>query len=131
MMDDCYCGYDYDFTWALYRPSRVVARKAHFCYECGASIRPGERYEYVFAIGQGEVYTYHTCARCLALREDLESAPCFCWSHGHMLEDIANVVDDMDRSPERWIFRLRLARIKHVAMKDRSERKAQKLAECR
>ena len=85
-MTSCYCGTDSDTTvyWAV----RPTARKAHRCYECGRQIQPGERYERVRAVVDGEPGVYRTCVYCLGVRDSVEAAAqCFCWQHGNMLED--------------------------------------------
>ncbi len=46
----------------------VVARKVHRCDECCRSINPGERYEYVFGVWDGDQSTYKTCADCESVR---------------------------------------------------------------
>ena len=92
MSSACYCDYDYVAT--VYRKSQHTARKSHTCYECHRPIRPGERYESVFAIWDGDACTCPTCPHCLAIREWVVAhVPCSCWMHGSMLEDIRNDVD--------------------------------------
>src|SRR5579859_3199955 len=93
LMDfDCFCDYE---------PARVYcavihrARKSHDCYECGrAKIKPGERYERVFAIWEGGPGVARTCERCLDLREYVRAhVPCFCWAHGNVMDDAHSTVD--------------------------------------
>lgn len=94
MSDSCYCDYG-DVSTQLYRKAEHVARKEHRCYECGSTIRPGERYEHVFAIWDHDATTCKTCARCLDVREYVAAhAPCFCWLHGSMLDDAKSVIDE-------------------------------------
>lgn len=91
-MTACVC--DYDYPASVYRRSEHTARKQHKCHECGAKIESGERYEYVFAIWDGDAANIHTCSRCLALREWVVAhVPCSCWAHGNLLEDMRNEVE--------------------------------------
>lgn len=83
----CYC--DYDSYSTIYEATIVkAARKEHECYECRRRILPGESYESVFAVTDGEASTTKTCSHCLALREWVKAhVPCFCWAHGNVMED--------------------------------------------
>ena len=93
MADSCYCDYG-DVSTQLYSQDERKARKEHRCYECGGPIRPGERYERVFAIWDHDPNTCKTCCRCLDLRRYIEAhAPCFCWFHGSMLDDAQSVIE--------------------------------------
>jgi hypothetical protein len=88
----CYCDYEQP---TVYRSSERVARKEHKCYECHRTIRPGERYERVFAIWDGAANNVCTCHHCLELRRWVVAhVPCSCWAHGNMLEDLRDDVDD-------------------------------------
>ena len=91
---DCYC----DFTLATaYWATRPVARTEHRCNECGHKILPGERYERVRAIHDGEPHTVRTCVHCLALRDLIESrASCWCWEHTGMIEDAKEWLSECD-----------------------------------
>ncbi|MBK1633766.1 hypothetical protein CKO31_24105 [Thiohalocapsa halophila] len=85
MTDACICPYD---PPSLYRQSRPLARIEHRCAECDSTIHPGERYERVFGIWEGESGVVRTCPRCLALRDYVQAhVPCFCWAHGNTRED--------------------------------------------
>jgi hypothetical protein len=91
-VSDCYC--DFDGVSTVYRASEPVARKPHRCDECGRTIQPGERYESVFHITDGDAGTHHTCPHCLDIRKWVVAhVPCSCWSHGNMLDDLRNDVD--------------------------------------
>jgi len=84
----CYCDYD---TPEFYEQSERTARKQHKCSECGRPIHSGERYEYVAAKNDGELWQAKTCCRCLAVRNYVQAhVPCFCWYHHNMLEDADN-----------------------------------------
>jgi hypothetical protein len=83
---ECYCDYE---PATVYRAKRVTARTTHRCYECHRTIQPGEQYESVFAIWDGEANTVKTCRHCLALRDYVVAhVPCSCWTHGNMREEV-------------------------------------------
>jgi hypothetical protein len=81
----CYCDYE---APEFYKAAIRKARKAHRCNECACVIRPGERYEYVSGMWDGDISTNKTCSRCLELRQYTQGhVPCFCWFHGEMVEE--------------------------------------------
>lgn len=83
---DCYC--DDGVSCQLYEAADHIARKEHKCYECSGRIMPGEVYERVRAIWEGDPQVCKTCIRCLALREFVKAnVKCFCWYHGNTIED--------------------------------------------
>jgi hypothetical protein len=108
-MTTCYC--DTDGQASVYWPSRPIARKAHRCDECGRQIQPGERYERVRAVWDGDPQTCRTCVYCLGVRDSVDAvAQCFCWTHSYMLEDAMDWVrENKRRTPGiamrvgRWI----------------------------
>lgn len=102
-MTACYC--DYDETFSVYRKAEHTARKPHKCYECGRTINPGERYESAFGIYDGTGYTMPTCPHCLALREWVVAhVPCSCWTHGNVLENMADEVSEYGREAPGLTF---------------------------
>jgi len=69
-MGECACIYVDDYETAeFYTDKRPVARKVHKCCECGGTIKPGEKYEYVTAKWGGAISTYKTCLDCLSIRK--------------------------------------------------------------
>lgn len=44
-----------------------TARKAHRCYECSATIAPGERYRFTSGIWDGEPASFRWCADCASI----------------------------------------------------------------
>ena len=56
------------------------------CNECGGTIYPGERYEYVRGLWDPEVghERFRTCRTCIATRDKLEKA-CVGWFYGSVL----------------------------------------------
>lgn len=56
----------------------------------------GEGYERVFGVWDGYAQTFCTCRFCLELREwAIISVPCFCWSHGDLLQEIRELVQEV------------------------------------
>ena len=119
-MADCYCDYDGPSVWNSTEP---VARVEHECYECRCTILPGEKYEYVWGIWDYPE-TFKTCPRCLALRKwVLAHVPCFCWSHGGLLEEARDTIDHYQNECEGLWFGF--LRRHHVITKYRdNQRKA-------
>lgn len=50
--------------WSVFNSSTPVARKAHRCQECGATIRPGERYSSYSGLWEGEWESGKNCWPC-------------------------------------------------------------------
>lgn len=83
------CYVDDGERYAVYRSQRVVARRAHRCYECHRAIAPGETCESVSGLYDGRWERLRTCARCLAVRDYVTAhVPCVGWLHGSMLDDL-------------------------------------------
>jgi len=90
MSDACFCDYE---PAEFYCKTEYTARKEHKCAECGRAVEPGQRYEKVVGKWDGRLGFFKTCSRCTALREHLSAhVSCFCWAHGHLLEDIREEV---------------------------------------
>lgn len=56
---------------SVYRMGERVARAQHVCCECGGTIGPGQRYEYVTGCYDGSWRCFKTCIGCRNLRSDL------------------------------------------------------------
>lgn len=83
----CYCDTDYEAP-TFYRKTVPTARIKHRCEECGAMIRPGEKYESVSGMWDGDFGTFKTCQHCIGLREYVKAhVPCLCWAHGNIVDD--------------------------------------------
>lgn len=95
-----YCGCDYDAP-TVYTVRQPKARKAHTCDECGATINPGEIYEYVSGVWEGRFNTFSTCGLCLDLRQWVQNqVPCLCVVHGN--QDAQNreaIIAATERAP--------------------------------
>ena len=96
---NCYCDYDYP---TVYRASRRVARKQYRCEECSRNIKPGEKYEYVFAVWDGSPGYMKTCGECVSMRQWVKNnVPCLCFSHGSTIDDCCQaVIEAKHRAPE-------------------------------
>ncbi len=78
----CVCDIEYDPP-AFLCSREITARKGHRCCECGESILPGKKYEYVSGMWEkGKVYTFHTCLVCALIRSE------YCCSYGGVREDL-------------------------------------------
>lgn len=60
----CYCEPSEGEACEVWSETWHRARKEHVCCECRERINVGERYQKIFAIGDGDVYTYKTCEFC-------------------------------------------------------------------
>lgn len=91
-MTDCYCDFD---PAELYNVTTRKARKQHRCEECRRVIEPGESYENVMGKWDGDINYFKTCSHCLDVRKFVQnSVPCFCWSHGNMLQDACDTIHE-------------------------------------
>lgn len=95
----CYCDYDYEPDEFCHE-IRPIARRAHICCECGAEIKPGDRYERVVGKWGMQIERFKTCSLCLALRDHLiATRQCFCWSYGSLREDARRALSDGEFRP--------------------------------
>ena len=82
---NCTCDWD---PPTVYRRAEHIAGTPHVCSECGATIAPGERYEFAWGIWDGVPDCFDTCCRCRALRDWVAARiPCLCWQHGNLRAD--------------------------------------------
>ncbi|MCW9309494.1 hypothetical protein N5I72_04325 [Klebsiella variicola] len=49
--------------------SKVKARKLHRCCECYGAINPGDTYEKVFVVQDGDASNFKTCQKCAEARD--------------------------------------------------------------
>ncbi len=113
----CSCDYEPFTTCTISTP---VARKEHGCGECSGTIMPGEKYEYVFGISDGEICICKTCPRCLAIRDWVKiNIPCFCWGYGNINEDMRETIYAAAyHAPEETVG-LRFGLLRRFALRDR------------
>lgn len=67
---ECACDYGDEIRASVSTTKIVTARETHTCCECREEIMPGERYEYVSGLWDGEWVDYRTCLPCAAIRDD-------------------------------------------------------------
>lgn len=60
----------------VYESDTPVARKEHWCCECGEVIKVGERYERVALLYDGAWSHHKTCLICRRIAVDLVQGPC-------------------------------------------------------
>ena len=99
MSYDCSCDYN---PATFYSASIQKARKQHKCHECSGIILPGEQYEYVAGLWDGNFDYFKTCSRCVDLRTWVKNnIPCVCWAHGNLREDLREATQEASwRAPE-------------------------------
>lgn len=69
------CCMDYDAP-AVYNETWQTARKQHECYECGGTIQPGDEYQNIRGLWEGEWFGAATCEKCADLRLSLSVEWC-------------------------------------------------------
>ena len=92
----CSCDWDDCDAPEFYEQSDIkAARKAHRCYECSRPIQPGNPYQRTVGKWRGDVSSFATCRRCLAIIDWVKAhIPCFCFLHGSMVDDARTTIDD-------------------------------------
>lgn len=121
MTDSYSCHCDYDAP-SFYCAETRRARKRHTCYECGSWIHPKETYEHVRGRWDWDMGSYDTCCRCVEMRQWATiSVPCFCWGHGDLHENVANMVEEVRGHVPGFFFEFgrRMVRIRREAAKSR------------
>jgi hypothetical protein len=106
-MTECYCDYE---PATVYIKRQRKARKRHRCYECRRWIEPGETYENLFAVWDGDAKTVKTCSHCVAFVEYIDAhVPCFCYAHGNIIEDgLETLREYAHECPGLWAGGVRL-----------------------
>lgn len=95
---DYSCSCDIDEVADVYVAKVRKARVQHKCDECFHAVLPREQYHEARMLYDGRWDTYRTCCRCMALEAWVKAhIPCFnqCRTHGNLLEDVYNTVDDV------------------------------------
>jgi hypothetical protein len=65
----CTINVDHDGGPSFHNENIQTARKKHRCYECLKDILPGEKYEYVSGVWDGDFMVYKTCLDCKSIRD--------------------------------------------------------------
>lgn len=63
------CCFDYDEAADVWVTKTVKARKPWKCEECGGEIAPGDEYQRMKSLYDGDWSTYRNCASCHAAKE--------------------------------------------------------------
>ena len=109
------CGCD---PAEVYRASFQKARKEHLCVECGHVITPGQEYQRVFMVYEGDPSTHVFCERCSDLIEAFSDVG-YCWGIGQFFEDYGDWLDEeppklnADGDPIPGAWRANAIRQKH------------------
>jgi len=93
---------DADGTCEVWQESHRKARKQHQCQECGRTIKPGERYMFIFTVFEGEARGNKVCAHCEIACDWLRSN-----CGGYMLHAVE---EDIDQHVEEY-RRMDIARL--------------------
>ena len=84
-MISCDCSYECEVGSDVYQSTTRTARKKHKCCECGEVILPGDKYEDVSGLCDGDWFRAKTCIPCVRIRTN------YCphgFSHGELREQI-------------------------------------------
>ena len=88
------CMIDGDYEWGpgVSWRKKPTARKEHLCGECRLPIEPGETYERVEGVWEGDWQTFKTCATCVEVRNRF-----YCGSYifGEVWSGISDVIEDI------------------------------------
>jgi hypothetical protein len=97
MSEDMMCcplsGLDDSTAVACSTQRQVKARKEHSCYECGESIKVGDRHEVYSGIFDHSAFRWRTCLSCVEIRDHFA---CNGFSAGQLWDDLeSNFFPDM------------------------------------
>ena len=84
---------------ALFSEKMVKARKEHKCCECHEPIKPGNIYELVKGLWQGDWGTYKTCRVCAQIRKDFMSCG---WIYGGLWEALRDSLAEKNEETGKW-----------------------------
>lgn len=99
-MFECVCIYHGDGSEPEFISERIVtAKKKHCCHECGCIINPGEKYEYVAGVWDGDFDVWKTCLPCATIRKDFMECG---WIYGELWQDLYEQLADSDNDEENW-----------------------------
>ena len=121
-MSDCSCDYE---PATFYRRTTPRARKPYRCEECSGPIAPGERYENVVGMWEGDFSTFATCERCVDLRTWVRNnIPCLCWAHGSADDDMAAAIDEARWRAPGETRGLRFGFLRRQVLRERHNRRS-------
>jgi len=90
-MSNCVINNDYDYDGdfpEFYFAKMVIAKKTHWCCECGRKISTGERYENARGKWYGGFQVFKTCANCLSIQSLFCSDPAHRELYPALIEEI-------------------------------------------
>jgi hypothetical protein len=97
----CSISIDSDEGPSCYKQKIRKARKTHRCHECFKDILPGEKYENISGIWDGDPSSYKTCLDCKSLRDVFFQS----WACTAMWDDFRENFN-MDSIPEKCLAAL-------------------------
>lgn len=71
---------------SFFKETARRARKEHKCCECGHTITPGQEYQHIFMVYEGDPDTYKVCERCADLMSAFHDLG-YCTAYGGFFED--------------------------------------------
>jgi len=89
MYCECSCDADIDYPPTVYTITRPKARIEHCCCECDELIQPGQHYENVKGLWDGQWRVYKTCLPCAGIRDDY----CCSYNYGELREVLFDCLD--------------------------------------
>lgn len=99
----CQIDVDHDSYAELHSERVVTARKRHKCGECGDMIEPGEQYEIVEGLWDGEWSRHKTCLPCRNARRDLMCSFCYGEIWADIEEYFTEEADFEDKDDMEWL----------------------------
>jgi hypothetical protein len=100
------CRVDYYDEYALTLSSSTpLARKEHVCNECRRVVQPGEVYERIVMLCDGDFETAKTCTECVEARKWLLQE-CGGFIVGQVLEELEEHWDEEVELRSWWLARL-------------------------
>jgi len=90
---------------ACYTESKPRARQRHQCCECLGWIEPGENYQRITGVWDGQGSSYKTCRQCADLRQRIQKLTGCCVGLGWMLDDLRDMDEEhvtTENQREMW-----------------------------
>lgn len=104
-------------TPSVYNRTTPVSRVPRVCCECGWAINPGEKYERVWGVWEGDPGTYITCIPCVGVRDEMVAQlDDYCWCHTSLYEETD---EDRNNSAAVQLFKARCHYKSNLKVRDR------------
>ena len=78
----------------IFEEKHPIARNSHTCCECGSNINPGEKYQLVKGLWDGEWSKFKTCSVCEKIG-DTARAEGDCISYGELYGEIGYCFEEV------------------------------------